>query len=53
MLNTNRGVLSEKKQPLDYSLPGDPSMGIPLTHNDNLNHAMNVYIRRPFKNAKD
>ena len=28
-------------------------MGIPLTHNDNLNHAMNVYIRRPFKNTKD
>jgi hypothetical protein len=38
---------------LDYSLPGDPSSGMPLTHNDNLSQAMNVYIRRPFKNAKD
>lgn len=52
-LNSNRGVLTDKKQIMDYSLPGDPSMGIHLTHNDNLHHAMNVYIRRPFKNAKD
>jgi|LauGreDrversion4_2_1035121.scaffolds.fasta_scaffold182525_1 hypothetical protein len=50
LINSNRGVLSEKRQQLDYS--GDPS-GILLTHNDSLNHAMNVYIRRPFKNAKD
>lgn len=28
-------------------------MGMHPSHNDNLNHAMNVYIRRPFKNSKD
>ena len=53
LINSNRGVLSEKKQMMDYSLPGDPTIGMHLTHNDNLHHAMNVYIRRPFKNAKD
>ena len=40
------------QQPLDYSLPGDSGVAGcgGGQHSDNLQNAMNLYIRRPFKN---